>query len=137
MLRQPIAARGEIARQFGFTRESFEAHSANQQVLDGIQEVRDRVISKLGVNSTPNLFVNGEKLVGGRPIDRWPRRSTPISSLDKDFLACRGGCPARGGNRRPSRADVKIWITRRTCCAWRRADSFSAPMRHPSPRLSP
>jgi protein-disulfide isomerase len=38
-------------------------------VLDGIQEVRDRAAEKLGVNSTPTFFVNGQKLTGDQSID--------------------------------------------------------------------
>ena len=66
---QPIEPLKAIAKQFGFTEESFNACLANQKVLDDIQAVRDHAVNKLGVNSTPTFFVNGKKLVGDVSID--------------------------------------------------------------------
>jgi protein-disulfide isomerase len=66
---QPIEPLKAIAKQFGFTEESFNACLANQKVLDDIQAVRDLAVNKLGVNSTPTFFVNGKKLVGDVSID--------------------------------------------------------------------
>src|ERR1700734_1525356 len=64
VVQQPIEPLKAIAKQFGFTEESFNQCLANQKVLDNIQAVRDRASEKLGVNSTPPFFVNGQKLVG-------------------------------------------------------------------------
>ena len=69
MVQKPIEPLKAIAKQFGFTEQSFDACLANQHVLDGIQEVRDRAAEKLGVNSTPTFFVNGQKLTGDQSID--------------------------------------------------------------------
>ncbi len=66
-----------IARQFGFTEDSFDQCLANQQVLNGIQEVRDRAAEKLGVNSTPTFFVNGKKLTGDQSIDALAKEIDP------------------------------------------------------------
>ena len=71
------AAAQTIAKQFGFTQETFEACLANQKVLDGIQEVRDRAAEKLGVNSTPTFFVNGKKLIGDQSIDAMAKEIDP------------------------------------------------------------
>ena len=60
VVRQPLAPLSAIAKQAGFTQQSFEACLANQQVLDGIEEVRQRAVQKLGVNSTPTFFINGK-----------------------------------------------------------------------------
>jgi len=69
MVQKPIEPLKAIAKQFGFTEQSFDQCLANQHVLDGIQEVRDRAAEKLGVNSTPTFFVNGQKLTGDQSID--------------------------------------------------------------------
>jgi protein-disulfide isomerase len=66
---KPIGPLWEIAKQFGLTRKAFDACLANQKVLDGIQEVRNRAAEKLGVNSTPTFFVNGKKLTGDQSIE--------------------------------------------------------------------
>ena len=64
MVEKPIEPLREIAKQFGFTQKTFDECLANQKVLDGIQEVRDRAAEKLGVNSTPTFFINGKKFAG-------------------------------------------------------------------------
>jgi len=74
---QPIEPLKAIAKQFGFTEESFNACLANQKVLDDIQAVRDHAVNKLGVNSTPTFFVNGKKLVGDVSLDAMAKEIDP------------------------------------------------------------
>src|SRR5208337_4006298 len=69
VVQKPIEPLKAIAKQFGFTEESFNECLANQKVLEDIQAVRDRAAGKLGVNSTPTFFVNGQKLTGDQSID--------------------------------------------------------------------
>ncbi|HMK69835.1 MAG TPA: DsbA family protein [Xanthobacteraceae bacterium] len=69
MVQKPIEPLMAIAKQFGFTEQSFGQCLANQHVLDDIQAVRDRAAEKLGVNSTPTFFVNGKKITGDQSID--------------------------------------------------------------------
>jgi protein-disulfide isomerase len=77
LVQEPVPALREIAKQFGFTQESFDECLANQKVLDGIQDVRDRAAEKLGVNSTPTFFVNGKKLTGDQSIDALAKEINP------------------------------------------------------------
>jgi protein-disulfide isomerase len=63
---QPLLA---IAKQAGFTQESFDACLANQKVLDGLEEVRSRAAQKFQVNSTPTFFVNGKILRGAPTLE--------------------------------------------------------------------
>jgi protein-disulfide isomerase len=77
MVEKPVPALREIAKQFGFTQQSFDECLANQKVLDGIQEVRDRGSEKLGVNSTPTFFINGKKLTGDQSIDNLTKEISP------------------------------------------------------------
>ena len=77
LVQQPVPALREIAKQFGFTQESFDQCLANQKVLDGIQDVRDRAADKLGVNSTPTFFINGKKLTGDQSIDALAKEINP------------------------------------------------------------
>jgi len=77
MVEKPIEPLRNIAKQFGFTHETFDACLANQKVLDGIQEVRDRAAEKLGVNSTPTFFVNGKKLTGDQSIEALAKEIDP------------------------------------------------------------
>jgi protein-disulfide isomerase len=77
VVQKPIEPLKAIAKQFGFTEDSFNQCLANQKVLDDIQAVRDRAVSKLGVNSTPTFFVNGKKLVGDVSIDDMAKEIDP------------------------------------------------------------
>jgi protein-disulfide isomerase len=77
MVQKPIPPLMAIAKQFGFTEQSFDQCLANQQVLDSIQAVRDRAAEKLGVNSTPTFFVNGKKLTGDQSIEAMAKEIEP------------------------------------------------------------
>jgi protein-disulfide isomerase len=77
LVQKPIPPLTEIAKQFGFTQQSFDQCLANQQVLDAIQNVRDHAADKLGVNSTPTFFVNGKKLNGDQSIDALAKEIDP------------------------------------------------------------
>jgi protein-disulfide isomerase len=57
---KPIEPLMAIAKQAGFTQETFEACLSNQQMMDGIEAVRLHGAEKLGVNSTPTFFINGK-----------------------------------------------------------------------------
>lgn len=63
-----------IAKQLGFTQESFEKCLTDQKLLDQIEAGRKRASEKFGVNATPWFFLNGHRLVGP---------SNEISSFDK------------------------------------------------------
>lgn len=64
-------ALGEIrnlAKQVGFTEESFETCLTDQKLLDGINAVKDHGARDLGVQGTPTIFIDGKKLEGARNI---------------------------------------------------------------------
>jgi protein-disulfide isomerase len=77
VVKEPLPPLKEIARQFGFTEDSFNACLANQKMLDDIQAVRDHAVDKLAVNSTPTFFINGKKLVGDLSIDQMSKEIDP------------------------------------------------------------
>jgi protein-disulfide isomerase len=77
MVEKPIEPLREIAKQFGFTQQTFDDCLTNQKVLDGIQEVRDRAAEKLGVNSTPTFFINGKKYNGDQSIEMIAKEIDP------------------------------------------------------------
>jgi protein-disulfide isomerase len=76
-VQKPLPPLHEIAKQFGFTEQSFDACLANQKVLDAIQDVRDRATTKFGVNSTPTFFINGKKFVGDQSIEALGKEIDP------------------------------------------------------------
>jgi protein-disulfide isomerase len=61
---KPVDALLSVAKQAGFTQESFEACLKNQTIYDGVNAVRNRAQEKFGVDSTPSFFVNGRRYGG-------------------------------------------------------------------------
>jgi protein-disulfide isomerase len=66
-----------IAKQVGFTEDTFKACLANQKVLDGIEWVRNRAADKFKVDATPTFFVNGQKVPGAISIDEFDKIIEP------------------------------------------------------------
>jgi protein-disulfide isomerase len=60
VLQKPLQPMFAIAKQAGFTQQSFDECLANQQMLNGIEESRTRAASKFNVTSTPTFFINGK-----------------------------------------------------------------------------
>jgi len=61
---KPIPPLLAIAKQAGFTEQSFNECLANQQILDGLKETQNRAAQKFNVNSTPTFFINGKMFRG-------------------------------------------------------------------------
>jgi protein-disulfide isomerase len=77
VVQKPIPPLLAIAKQAGFTQQSFEQCLANQPMLDGIEQVRNRAAEKLGVNSTPTFFINGKLHRGDLTIDDLAKEIDP------------------------------------------------------------
>ena len=76
VVQKPLEPMLGIARQAGFTKESFDACLANQDMLNGIEETRTRAM-KLGVNSTPTFFINGKIVRGGLSPEELDKQVAP------------------------------------------------------------
>jgi protein-disulfide isomerase len=74
---KPLDALFALVRQAGFTQESFRACLGNQQILDGISEVRNRG-AEFGVESTPTFFINGQKHAGELTIEELDKLIEPL-----------------------------------------------------------
>jgi len=76
-VREPIPPLLAIAKQAGFTQQSFEACLANQKVLEGIEWVRNRATEKFKVDATPTFFINGEMHRGEMSLDEMEKAIQP------------------------------------------------------------
>lgn len=74
----PIPPLLALAKQMGFTQESFEACLKDQKVLEAIETVRSHGAEKLGVNSTPTFFINGKKVGGAMTIEELDKHIAPL-----------------------------------------------------------
>ena len=70
---KPIPPLLAIAKQAGFTEQSFNACLANQKMLDGIESIRQRAVDKYKVQSTPTFFINGVAYPGALEIDEFSK----------------------------------------------------------------
>jgi len=68
----------KVAKQIGFTDQSFDACLKNQPVLDSIEKVRRHAVDVLKVNSTPTFFINGQRQAGDMPIDEFAKIIDPL-----------------------------------------------------------
>jgi protein-disulfide isomerase len=75
---KPIPPLMAVAKQAGFTEQSFNACLSDQKMLDQMQAEQKRASEKFGVNSTPTLFVNGKKQVGGQTIEDLAKVIDPL-----------------------------------------------------------
>ncbi len=66
---KPLPPLLAIAKQAGFTQETFDACLANQKVLDGIESTRQRAVEAFKVQSTPTFFINGTAYAGALTIE--------------------------------------------------------------------
>jgi protein-disulfide isomerase len=63
VVQRPLGPLLAIAKQTGMSEQAFNDCLKNQQVLDGIEDVRKRA-QKMGVQSTPTFFINGKVFRG-------------------------------------------------------------------------
>jgi protein-disulfide isomerase len=77
VVQKPIPALQAIGRQAGLSEQDFNACLANQSMLDKIEAVRKNATDKLGVNSTPTFFINGEKVTGDVSLAEIEKKMEP------------------------------------------------------------
>jgi len=74
----PKAKLFEIAKQAGFTEDSFEKCLTDQPLLDKITALRTRASEKFQINSTPTFFINGRRLAGNSRLEDFDKLIEPI-----------------------------------------------------------
>jgi len=74
----PATALFNVVKQAGFTQESFRACLTNQQILDGVNSVKDRGSNEFGVTSTPTFFINGKKMSGALSLEDMDKEIEPL-----------------------------------------------------------
>lgn len=72
-----VAGLKQMGRQVGITEEKFEACLTNQELLDGVNWVKQRGAEQFDVNSTPTFFVNGEIHRGALPFEQFEKLIEP------------------------------------------------------------
>jgi protein-disulfide isomerase len=74
----PADALFNIAKQAGFTQETFKACLTNQQILDGVNWVKNRGADDFDVSATPTFFINGTKKSGALSLEEMDQEIGPL-----------------------------------------------------------
>jgi protein-disulfide isomerase len=74
----PVPRLFEIAKQVGFTQESFDKCLTDQKLLDNITATRSRASDVFGVSATPTFFINGKKLDGAPTMEKFDQMIEPL-----------------------------------------------------------
>jgi protein-disulfide isomerase len=77
VVQKPLQPMFAIAKQAGFTQQTFDECLANQQMLNGLEEARTRAAQKFNVNSTPTFFINGKLYRGALTVDELDKQLAP------------------------------------------------------------
>jgi len=78
VVKQPLQPLLNIAKQAGFTEQTFNECLENKQVETGVMETSKRGATVLNVNSTPTLFINGKIYRGALTIEELDKQLTPL-----------------------------------------------------------
>jgi protein-disulfide isomerase len=77
VVQKPLQPMFAIAKQAGFTQQSFDECLANQQLLNNLEEQRTRATQKFNVNSTPTFFINGKTVRGALTPEELDKQVAP------------------------------------------------------------
>ncbi|MFQ5784037.1 MAG: DsbA family protein [Alphaproteobacteria bacterium] len=70
---KPTEALVRIGRLGGLSRETVDACFADKALLQSVLKSRLDGAKKFNINSTPSFIINGEKLVGAQPFERFEK----------------------------------------------------------------
>ncbi len=76
----PVPKLFDIAKQAGFTQESFDKCLTDQKLLDQITGQRSRANEAFGVSATPTFFVNGKRLQETPTVAAFDKMIEPLLS---------------------------------------------------------
>lgn len=68
----------EIAKQAGFTQESFDKCLTDQTLLDKLTAIRTRAAETFGVSATPTFYLNGKKLTEPPTVEGFDKTLEPL-----------------------------------------------------------
>lgn len=68
----------EIAKQAGFTQESFDKCLTDQKLLDQLTAGHTKAADTFGVNATPSFFINGKRLQAAPELAEFEKVLEPL-----------------------------------------------------------
>lgn len=67
-----------IAKQLGFTDESFEAALTNQELFDAMEKMREQALDEFKLEGTPTFYINGKQLTGDKTLEQLKAEIDPL-----------------------------------------------------------
>jgi|SRR5215467_4732325 len=77
VVQKPLQPMFAIAKQAGFTQQTFDQCLANHQLEQGLVGERTRATQKFNVNSTPTFFINGKVFRGALTPEELDKQIAP------------------------------------------------------------
>jgi protein-disulfide isomerase len=77
-VREPLPPLLGIAKQAGFTQQTFDACINDKDLGGKIQQIRNRGQQKFKVEATPTFYINGEKYSGAMAIEDLDKAIAPL-----------------------------------------------------------
>jgi protein-disulfide isomerase len=77
-VREPLPPLLAIAKQAGFTQQTFDACINDKEMLNKIQQVRNRGQQKFKVEATPTFYINGERYSGALSMEDLDKAIAPL-----------------------------------------------------------
>jgi protein-disulfide isomerase len=68
----------DIAKQLGFTQETFDAALTNQALFTGMEAMREQALNDFGLAGTPTFYVNGKTLSGDKSLEQLSAEIDPL-----------------------------------------------------------
>lgn len=65
----PVGALVQIGKLGGLSEKDFQACMQNEELLNGILQMRQNGVAEYDVSSTPTFIINGEKIVGNQSLE--------------------------------------------------------------------
>jgi protein-disulfide isomerase len=88
--KEPMLA---IAKQLGFTDESFNSALTNQDLFNALEAVRNQALEEFKLEGTPTFYVNGKQLTGEKTIEDFTAEIDPL--LPAGFVPKQPATPAQ------------------------------------------
>jgi protein-disulfide isomerase len=95
---KPRDAIFEIAKQLGFTQETFDAALTNQDLFTGMEALREQALNEFGLAGTPTFYINGKTLSGDKSLEQLAAEIDPLLPAGTaPALPAAGATPAPTG----------------------------------------
>lgn len=74
----PRGALLDVAKQLGFTEETFDAALANQELFEAMKVMQEQAANEFKLEGTPTFYINGKQLTGDKSLEELKAEIDPL-----------------------------------------------------------